>query len=48
MLLRTPCTLALALVAFVGFAGCEATQPKQVENPDPLGFGSGDNDMVEV
>jgi hypothetical protein len=48
MMLRTPCTLALALVAFVCFPGCEATQPKQVENPDPLGFGAGDNDMVEV
>ena len=48
MMLRTPCTLVLALVAFACFPGCEATQPKQVENPDPLSFGTGDNDRVEV
>lgn len=47
MMLRTPCTLVLALVTFVCFPGC-ASPPKQVENPDPLGFGAGDNDMVEV
>lgn len=48
MMLRTPCALALALVPFVCFPACEASQPKQVENPDPMGFGAGDNDMVEV
>lgn len=35
-------TVALALLGFACLPGCEATQPKQVENPDPLGLGAGD------
>ena len=34
--------LALALASFVCFPGCGASQPKQVENPDPLGLGAAD------
>ncbi|HEU5076116.1 MAG TPA: hypothetical protein VFU02_18110 [Polyangiaceae bacterium] len=35
-------TLALALLGFACLLGCEATQPKQVDNPDPLGLGADD------
>lgn len=30
----------LVLVLLVSLSGCEATQPKQVEDPDPLGLGA--------
>jgi hypothetical protein len=31
---------ALGAVVCIGSFGCEASQPKQVENPDPLGIGA--------
>ncbi len=40
MFLRWSGILAPAMVALGSFAGCEASQPKQVDNPDPLGLGA--------
>ena len=43
MIRRAQGTLAIAMVALGGALACEATQPKQVEDPDPLGLGAGDD-----
>ena len=39
-------TLALALLGLACFPGCGA-QPKQVENPDPLGLGADDVEVAD-
>lgn len=39
-------TLALALLGLASFPGCGA-QPKQVENPDPLGLGADDVEVAD-
>lgn len=48
MIRRIRGMLAVAALALPSLTGCEATQPKQVENPDPLGIGASDESLAEV